>query len=59
MPLTYFNGKQRKEKKMNYSIVKEYGRHEVSSRKVFGFASVNVVVFLVVFFFIIVTFLIF
>lgn len=59
MPLTYFNGKQRKEKKMNYSIVKEYGRHEVSSRKVFGFASVNVVVFLVVFFFIVVISLIF
>lgn len=59
MPLTYFNGKQRKEKKMNYSIVKEYGRHEVSSRKVFGSASVNVVVFLVVFFFIVVISLIF
>lgn len=59
MPLTYFNGKQRKEKKMNYSIVKEYGRHEVSSRKVFGFASVNIVVFLVVFFFIVVISLIF
>lgn len=59
MPLTYFNGKQRKEKKINYSIVKEYGRHEVSSRKVFGFASVNVVVFLVVFFFIVVISLIF
>ena len=59
MPLTYFNGKQRKEKKMNYSIVKEYGRHEVSSRKVFGFASVNVAVFLVVFFFIVVISLIF
>lgn len=44
---------------MNYSIVKEYGRHEVSSRKVFGSASVNVVVFLVVFFFIVVISLIF
>ena len=44
---------------MNYSIVKEYGRHEVSSRKDFGFASVNVVVFLVVFFFIVVISLIF
>ena len=44
---------------MNYSIVKEYGRHEVSRVKVFGFASVNVVVFLVVFFFIVVISLIF
>lgn len=59
MPLTYFNGKQRKEKKMNYSIVNEYERHEVSSVKVFGFASVNVVVFLVVFFFVVVISLIF
>ena len=57
MPLTYFNGKKRKLKKMNYSIVKEYGTREVSSVKVLGFASVNVVVFLeVFFFFILVTF---
>lgn len=42
---------------MNYSIVKEYGTREVSSVKVLGFASVNVVVFLeVFFFFILVTF---
>lgn len=44
---------------MNYSIVNEYERHEVSSVKVFGFASVNVVVFLVVFFFVVVISLIF
>ena len=41
----YFNGKQRKEKKISFSIAKEYERHDVSS---IGFAYVCVVVFLLI-----------
>ena len=35
-----------KEKQRNFSIVKEYGRHEISRIQVFTFVSVCVVVFL-------------
>ena len=50
MLLSYFNEKQRKEKHISFSIAKEYESHELSSIYVFGFVSVSVFVFLLVFY---------